>query len=122
MDYRHTSDLVYDEIKEGRFNGVFNFENQYSKKQITIEKSEMISTSFEKNKNSNSRMEECDDWDSPGSGGVFGCAGLRIEQLNAFSKLICYATFLYCLADNIAQCYDTGCEADYDFGEEDKIK
>lgn len=100
------SDLVIDEIKAGKFNGSFTLQNETANLRINIEKSKIVSDSYESR--ANGRNVTCNGMTE--RGGALDCAGARLEAMNWFDAALCYASFGGCFGASVISCAIDGCE------------
>lgn len=89
---------------DGTFNGEMEFRNEYVTTKFTMINSKVIN---KKAHLSALVAPSCSSFSLPG--GALDCAGARIANMNFVDATFCYATFIYCLAQEVASCYADGC-------------
>jgi hypothetical protein len=97
------ADQIYEELKNGSFNGTFEFKMEIGEMKIEMLKSKIISKAM----TINNPVAKCNGWSEPG--GPLDCAGARLENMNWWDAGWCYATFGYCMAQLAISCWIDDC-------------
>jgi hypothetical protein len=103
-------DHIYTELKNGTFNGTFNYRVGVGKMSFQLQNSKVISSSMARMDGSQTAF-KCRDMDE--TGGALDCAGARLENMSWYEQTACFMSFAICMANLVIRCLTDGCTVQY---------